>query len=257
MVEGLPEVFAAYTQEPVDLGRSGAEVFRLVAPSEPTLFLKKSEAAYSAHLQDAAARLEWLQGKLPVPEVIHFHEDLLGACLVTTAVPGVDLTAFNDKNQAVKRQFTVELARALRQFHEVEARDCPFDHSAARELERLAGKISAYEASAGQELRAARVKLERLRSNQPEETLVLTHGDACLPNIMVVSNQLSGFVDLGDMGLGDRCRDLERALWSLDYNYGEGYGESFLEAYGVAEADRAKLDFYRELEGFSVGENEV
>lgn len=257
MVDELPEAFAVYTPYPVIGGRSGAQVFRLVAPGKPTLFLKRSEAADSAHLQGTAARLEWLRGKLPVPEVVHFHEDANGSSLVMTAVPGTELTHFNEESSALKRRMTVALARALRQFHAVEAHDCPFDHSAGRELERLEEGIAAREAFLGAELRGAREKLEQLRLTQPEEHLVLTHGDACLPNIMVENHKLSGFIDLGCMGLGDRCRDLERALWSLAYNYGDGYEEVFLGAYGATETDRTKVNFYRDLEWFSLGENET
>ncbi len=247
MVDGLPEAFAGYEAYPVTLGNSGAQVFRLVAEGKPTLFLKKFEAAYSNHLQDVAARLEWLKGKLTVPEIV-YYEDAPQISLVMTAVPGFDLAHFNGESPAVKRQLTVELARALRQFHALDARDCPFDHSAARELARLETHLAEREASAGKSagLQTARVTLEALKQKQPAEDLVLTHGDACLPNILVADYELSGFIDLGD-----RCRDLERACWSLGYNYGDGYHEVFLRAYGVTDFDRKKLSFYRELAFFS------
>lgn len=147
------------------------------------------------------------------------------------------------------------LAGALRQFHAVNTHECPFDHSAAQELGRLETQLSALEAATGEtpNTRRARQKLAQLRHNQAEETPVLTHGDACLPNVLVQDGELSGFVDLGAAGLGDRWRDLERACWSLGYNYGAGYDELFLNAYGVGESDRAKTAFYRELEFFSFG----
>lgn len=254
MVDGLPEVFAGYEAYPVTLGNSGAQVFRLVAEGKPTLFLKKLEAAYSNHLQDVAARLEWLKGRVTVPEVV-YYEDAPQTSLVMTAVPGFDLTYFDGKSPAVKRQLTVTLARALKQFHALDARDCPFDHSAARELARLETHLAEREASVGESagLQTARVTLEALKQKQPAEDLVLTHGDACLPNILVVDYELSGFIDLGAAGLGDRCRDLERACWSLGYNYGEGYDEVFLGAYGATDFDRKKLSFYRELAFFSLG----
>lgn len=75
--------------------------------------------------------------------------------------------------------------------------------------------------------------------------------------MLVLGHEFSGFVDLGAAGRGDRYRDLERACWSLVYNYGEGYDEVFLSAYGIAEPDRAKLDFYRGLEFFAVDEQTV
>ena len=254
MVEGLPRAFAGYTAQPVTLGRSGAQVFRLLAEGKPTLFLKTSKAAYGAALRAEAARLEWLAGKLSVPEVVYFYEAEFSTSLLTTTVPGVDLTHFNGESSAVKHQLTVTLVGALRQLHAVKATDCPFDHSAATELGRLEAHLAERAASVGDspELRAAREKLAVLTQLQPEEDLVLTHGDACLPNILVLEDELSGFIDLGAAGLGDRCRDLERALWSLDYNYGEGYAEVFLGAYGATEQDRTKLDFYRQLE-FSLG----
>lgn len=253
MAKNFSERLADYTWHPVVLGRSDAEVFCLTAPGKPTLFLKRSEAAYSAGRRDEAARLRWLYGKLPVPEVVHFHEDEHGATLVMTAVSGLDLTKFNGESSEVKRRLTEALARALRRFHALDTHGCPFDHGAERELGRLEKGLSARASVKNSaEVRAAYKKLEALRRQQPEETLVLTHGDACLPNVLVQDGELSGFVDLGAAGLGDPHRDLERACWSLGYNYGEGYDEVFLRAYGATELDREKLEFYRGLEYFSI-----
>ncbi len=45
------------------------------------------------------------------------------------------------------------------------------------------------------------------------------HGDLCLPNILVnKENQLVGFIDLGNAGLGDKWYDYAWLLWSLEYN---------------------------------------
>lgn len=255
MVEGLPQTFADYEARPITLGNSGAQVFQLVAAGKPALFLK-TEAVYGDGLRGEAARLRWLAGKVPVPDIVHFCEDTTQTALVTVAVSGSDLTHFNGESPAVKQRMAVALARALKRFHAVNTCGCPFDHSATRELERLETHLLEREASAGDHpgVRVMREKREALCQTQPDEDLVLTHGDACLPNILVLNGELSGFIDLGAAGLGDPCRDLERALWSLGYNYGEGYDEVFLEAYGMAELDRTKLDFYRELAFFSVAE---
>jgi aminoglycoside phosphotransferase len=98
------------------------------------------------------------------------------------------------------------LASALRAFHLVSARDCPFE---------------AY---------------------IPGESLV--HGDACLPNIIVGGDASTGYIDLGDTGVGDVEVDLSAAVWSLQYNLGSGFGRAFLTAYdrpGATERDVDRL----------------
>ena len=45
------------------------------------------------------------------------------------------------------------------------------------------------------------------------------HGDLCLPNIYVDdNNEIAGFIDLGNSGLGDKWYDYSWLLWSFQYN---------------------------------------
>ena len=45
------------------------------------------------------------------------------------------------------------------------------------------------------------------------------HGDLCLPNIVVNDkDEILGFVDLSNMGKGDRLYDYSWLLWSFEYN---------------------------------------
>ncbi len=244
---------AAYTWHAVDLGRSRAHVYRLTTPEGSTLFLKCVEAPQADELRDEAERLAWLQGKLPVPRLVHYLDDATGAYLVTEAVPGQDLTEFNHESDAVKRQMTVELAWGLRRVHALDPAGCPFNHTPARQLARLEARLREYRGKAVRtELEALHLLLDKLKAEQPEaEDLVFTHGDPCLPNILVEGEQLSGFIDLGSAGLGDRYRDLALARWSLGYNFGRGYDALFFKAYGLPEPDEAKLAFHQAVEQFS------
>lgn len=52
--------------------------------------------------------------------------------------------------------------------------------------------------------------------DQGYDTLV--HGDFCLPNVLVQDGKFSGFIDLGDAGIGDPWRDYAWCIWSLEYN---------------------------------------
>jgi len=44
------------------------------------------------------------------------------------------------------------------------------------------------------------------------------HGDLCLPNIIVANDHVIGFIDLENIGLGDRLYDLSWLIWSFEYN---------------------------------------
>lgn len=62
----------------------------------------------------------------------------------------------------------------------------------------------------------------------------LLHGDYCLPNVMLRDWKLSGFIDLGCGGVGDRHIDLFWGVWSLQFNLKtDAYRERFLDAYGT------------------------
>lgn len=150
-------------------------------------------------------RLNWRSGKAPVSEVIAFDTLQGKQLLLMTAVQGTDLAHLSaDTAPNIVLHL---LAEALRDFHTVDALGCPFE---------------AY-----------------------KEGDVLVHGDACLPNfIFKDSGTFSGYIDLGDMGVGDVEVDLSAAVWSLQYNLGPGYGLTFLQAYGrtsATEQDVARL----------------
>jgi kanamycin kinase len=71
---------------------------------------------------------------------------------------------------------------------------------------------------------------------------VVLHGDACLPNVLLNDWAFSGFVDLGDGGVGDRHVDVYWVLWSLEYNLkSDAYRERFLDAYGRSFIDDKRL----------------
>lgn len=94
--------------------------------------------------------------------------------------------------------------------------------------------------------------LSWLEANRPEEELVLSHGDFCLPNIFLEKEKLSGFIDLGRMGLADKWQDIALCYRSLKHNFEGYYGgkvyEGFdpdilFEALGI-EPDWQKLNYY-------------
>jgi aminoglycoside phosphotransferase len=83
------------------------------------------------------------------------------------------------------------------------------------------------------------------------EDRVFTHGDYCLPNIIVTQDgHLSGFIDVGRAGTGDRYRDIALACRSIAYNWGREWIPVFAEAYGLTGIDQKKLAFYQLVDEF-------
>ena len=79
----------------------------------------------------------------------------------------------------------------------------------------------------------------------------LLHGDFCLPNVILDGWRLSGFIDLGCGGVGDRHIDLFWGEWTLEYNLGTPeYGKYFLDAYGRNRFDRELLGVISAAECF-------
>ena len=68
-----------------------------------------------------------------------------------------------------------------------------------------------------------RDELASIRADLPPEDVVFTHGDYCLPNVMILKGHLSGYIDWGYAGIGDRY--LDKAVHG-------GVGEDLLAAFG-------------------------
>lgn len=70
----------------------------------------------------------------------------------------------------------------------------------------------------------------------------LIHGDYCLPNVMLDDWCFSGFIDLGNGGVGDRHIDLFWGVWSLGFNLKtDRFGDRFLDAYGRDKVESESL----------------
>jgi len=62
---------------------------------------------------------------------------------------------------------------------------------------------------------------------------------------------VTGLVDCGRAGVGDRHQDLALAMRSLAFNFGADTVATFLSAYGGAPIDPRALEFFTILDEFS------
>jgi len=83
------------------------------------------------------------------------------------------------------------------------------------------------------------------------KTDTLLHGDYCLPNIILNNWEFSGFIDLGQSGVGDRHFDLFWGMWSLSWNLKtDKYRERFFDAYGRGKIEEDMLRLVAAVEVF-------
>jgi len=233
--------------EQVTVGMSGAHVWR-------------GAGVYRKYAPDSAceaAKLTWLaEHGIPAPEVL----DAGDGWFETREVPGRSAAEpWPERRHAAVVDALADLARAL---HALPVEQCPFNRRLAVTvpLARAAAQEGRIELDELDECRAGwnerRLLAELDRTMPGEEDLVVTHGDLCLPNIMLdpESVRVTGVLDVGTLGVADRYVDLAIATRSLlddelNPQYTHQASGRFLKRYGVAP-EHTKIEFYRLLDEF-------
>ena len=149
-----------------------------------------------------------------------------------------------------------EVATALADLHSLAADACPFDETLSTKLPRARINVDDNQVDIedfDEEHRGMNSidlfhAMEQLRPTSEE--IVVTHGDACLPNIMFDAGKFSGFVDCGKVGRADRYQDLALACHGIKFKLGAKWIGPFLRSYGVNNVDERRMRFYRMLDEF-------
>ena len=167
--------------------------------------------------------------------------------LLTARVPGEDCT--HKQYLDDPKRLCDLLASRLRELHETDFTDCPIaDHTKnylmIAEKNYMCGNYddSLFPDNWGyKSADEAWSVLQNGKDTLKSDTLL--HGDYCLPNVVLDDWNFSGFIDLGNGGVGDRHVDLFWGSWTLNFNLGtDEYRERFFDAYG---RDRVNPDILR------------
>ncbi len=157
--------------------------------------------------------------------------------MVTQRVLGEDgiYSAYLEQPQRLCDTF----AERLRMLHEMSYDDCPVqdrvaEYIALAENNYHTGNFdkTAFPDSFGYKSAAeAYAVLQAGKASLQNDVLI--HGDYCLPNILLDNWQWSGFIDVGNGGVGDRHIDLFWGIWTLWFNLKTNrYATRFLNVYG-------------------------
>ncbi len=167
--------------------------------------------------------MRWLQGKLPVPQII--AEDCTDGTryLLMTRMTGEILCTPSILDDQIRLAELV--AESLRMLWSVDVTGCPTDRTLDRKFHEIeaglrAGTITRDTAMQPETYAAGNFDspaqlFDWLVRHRPEEEPCLIHGDCCLPNLFSAEGRISGFIDLGQAGIADKWVDIEQVLWSM------------------------------------------
>lgn len=227
--------------------------------------------AVNDRIERTVGMMRWLADKLPVPEVLHAESDGSLHYLLMSRIEG--RMACHGFWLERPEELIELLAQALRMVWNVEISDCPrtitLDEDLAIAQKRVElGLVDGADTEPGTfgpgGFDNPQALLEWLIANKPPLDPVLSHGDFCLPNIFLRSNEeddrhgsgISGFIDFGSTGIADRWKDIALLTRSLEHNFDGSYGGipypgydpySLFDALGI-EPDWEKIRYYRLLD---------
>ena len=203
--------------------------------------------------------LEWLQDKLPVPKVLAYEKDEGKNYLLMTKAPGeMSCTDLYMKNP---EQLINLLAEGLKMLWKVDICDFPYKHGLEEKLQMVKNNVQNNlvdmddvepETFGENGFENPEHLLNWLMTNKPEEELVFSHGDFCLPNIFLSGEKISGYIDLGMAGTVDKWLDISLCYRSLLHNFEGKYSgkeyqgfraDGLFEKLGIAP-DWEKIRYY-------------
>lgn len=235
------------------IGRSDAAVLLF---SDKVLKIGKTSAVSDYEY----AVLKWIDGRLRAPRILSFVRANGFNYLLMTRLSG----EMACETKMSPEEVAEDLARGIRVLRSVDITDCPqtrgFREALAEARMRLIGGELDGLRPQTEEFSDFESLYEYLSTNIPEETLVFSHGDYCLPNVFL-SDEGIGFLDLGSAGVMDKDYDVFMCLWSMRYNFVtiggmdevrfEKCRQIFFETLGETE-NREKIRFHRLLDEFFI-----
>ena len=240
---------------------SGARLYdSSCSPEARVYFIDKEDGFYLKRsaknaLKTESVMTDYFYKKGLGAEVLFYGTDEYD-WLLTRRIYGEDAT--HEKFLSKPCRLCDFLAKTLRRLHEIDFSDCPIQHRndsyialAEENYEKGIFDLSLTDKlySFGTKDEAYKVFSKGKASLKSD---VLLHGDYCLPNIMLNDDfTLSGFIDLGNGGVGDRHIDIFWGRWTLLFNLGtDEYADRFFDAYGRDKIDLDKLRIIAAAEVF-------
>lgn len=184
--------------------------------------------------------MAWLANKLPVPEILLSQSEDGINYLLMSKIKGE--MACSTELLANPNQLVKLLANGLRMLWGVDISKCPCNNLIDNKLVLAEILVRDNLCDIENGFENPEKLLQWLKENRPNEELVFSHGDYCLPNIFIRDDQVNGFIDLGRSGVADIYQDIALCYRSLQHNFGGKHGGSKPEGFdAVVIFDELKI----------------
>lgn len=180
--------------------------------------------------------MKWLKGKIPVPEVLVYEEENGKSYLLMSKISGE--MSCDDYYLEHPQVLLESLACGLKMLWKVDTKECPcirdldvvLEEARIRVDNNLVDLDNVEPTTFGEGgFENPKQLLEWLESNRPTFEPALSHGDYCLPNVFLDNGKITGFIDLGKTGIGDKWNDISLCYRSLKHNFDGTYGGKVYE----------------------------
>jgi len=212
-----------------------------------------------ASMTEQVQVMQWLEGKISVPQVIEYEEEQGKYYLLMSRMGGeMSCSTYYLEHSNILLE---ALACGLKMLWEVDIRECPrvrdldaMLKEARMQVENNLVDLDNVEPTTFGDggFESPKHLLEWLENNRPSFEPVFSHGDYCLPNVFLENGQIKGFIDLDKVGVCDKWNDIALCYRSLKHNFAGLYGgkvykdfnpDKLFEVLGI-EPDWEKINYY-------------
>ena len=231
-------------------GKSGATILMF-----PDMVLKIEDDTEEVDRDEVMA--SWLSGRLNVPSTIISVKEKGKKYRLMERIEGEDLSS--PKLLSMPKKIVDIVSKSLLSFWSLDISSCPVKRSLDIVLkeaeESVENNLVDSDAPIFKDIHFSSpyVLLKWLKENKVDEEGCFSHGDFCLPNILVSEEGSVGFIDLSRSGVGDKWNDIALIYRSLEMNYKgyynggvpySGYDSSMLfDALGIKE-DKERIRYF-------------
>lgn len=228
----------------IGIGCSDSRIIKITKNND-TYFLKCSD---NPNVQVEHQKLQWLQGKIPVPEIISYEEKDGINYLLTKSLNGEMVCSdYYIKHPDLGLDIIIAGFKLLKN---VDIKNCPFDVGLDYKLHLVKHNIDNHLITESdikpeilKEYGSISEIYEYLISNRPTEELVFSHGDTSLPNLFGKDDKFVGFIDVAECGIADFWFDVAITAKSIKRNYGQDAVQQFYNKLG-REIKYHNIEYY-------------